>query len=263
MGFESICREARGSEASCMGDKIVAIIQARMASSRLPGKVLKKVDGKSILQILVGRLRRSKIVHSIMVATTEEEQDDVIVEAAGKLEVAYYRGSGDDALQRYVGASKNIKAKFVVRVTADNPLTDPILMDELVKAHLESGADYTHCVGAPLGTSTEVVNSEVLETITSIARAPEYREHVTFYLVDHPELFRIHIVDAEQLGLHYPEYRLTVDTIEDLELMRKLYQSLGDLEVVETEAVIAFLKTHPEIREINAHVEQGVPRSAR
>ena len=211
-------------------DKIVAVVQARMSSTRLPGKVLKEIGGKSILEILVNRLKTSKQIDSIVVATTERAEDDKIVEIAKKLGVEWYRGSEDDVLKRFIGASKAGAGDIIVRVTADNPLTDPVLMDKLIEQHLKNQADYTHYLGAPLGTGVEVVNREILEKIHSVAKAPEYREHVTLYIVDHPEVFTINAVKAEDFGLNYPDLRLTVDTEEDVELMKNLQENLGDLE---------------------------------
>jgi len=244
-------------------DKVVAIIQARMTSSRLPEKVLKKINNKSMLETLINRVGKSEKISSIVVATTEKKKDDIIVKVAKGLGVQYYRGSEYDALSRYINASKVADADVVVRVTADNPLTDPKLMDKLIEAHLENEADYTHCTGAPLGVSVEVVNRDILEKIDSITEGSEYREHVTFYILDHPESFKIHTAKARDFGLDYPSLRLTVDTEEDLALMRKLHESLGDLERVEVREVIEFLNTHPEIREINAHIKQRTPKSAR
>ena len=241
-------------------DKVVAVIQARMGSARLPGKVLKEIGGKSILEILVNRLKSSRRINSIIVATTEGKEDDKIVELARKLGVEWYRGSEDDVLKRFIDASSATNADIIVRVTADNPLTDPELVDELIVAHFKNQADYTHCTGAPLGIGAEVVNKEILEKIAPIAKEPEYTEHVTFYIVDHPELFRIHTIKAEELGLNYPDLRLTVDTEEDLELMRKLQENLGDLERLEIREVIEFLSAHPEIREINAQIKQKIPK---
>lgn len=240
--------------------KIAAIIQARMGSRRLPGKVMREIGGKSMLEILVNRLKRSRQVSSIVVATTEKEEDDKIVEWAEKVGMVCFRGNEDDVLKRFIEASKAMNADIIVRVTADNPLTDPRLVDELIKAHLTSKADYTHCIGAPLGISAEVVNREVLEQIHSMAENAEYREHVTLYIVEHPKLFKIDSVKAEHFSLNYPALRLTVDTEEDLELMRRLQEYLGELERLEIREAVEFLAKHPEIREINAQVEQKMPK---
>jgi spore coat polysaccharide biosynthesis protein SpsF len=237
--------------------KIVAVIQARMGSTRLPGKVLKEIGGQPILGILIKRLRRSRRIDSILVATTEKTEDNGIVDLATKVGVEWYRGSEDDVLKRFIGASRAVKADIVIRVTADNPLTDPELMDSLIEAHLKNGADYTCCEGVILGTGVEVVNRVILEKIYPVARQAEYREHVTYYIYTHPELFKIHTVDFD---LNCPHLRLTVDTEEDLDLMRKLYAGLGKLEGLTVKGIVEFLTAHPEIYEVNAGVKQKMPR---
>jgi spore coat polysaccharide biosynthesis protein SpsF len=237
--------------------KIAAIIQARMGSTRLPGKVLREVGGKPILQILVNRIKRCKQIDSIVIATTEREEDDKIIELAKKLGVKWYRGSEDDVLKRFIDASRAVKADIVIRVTADNPLTDPKWMDSLIEAHLKNRADYTRCTGVILGTAVEVVNRVILEKIYPIAEQAEYREHVTYYIYTHPELFKTHTVD---FGLNCPHLRLTVDTEEDLELMKRLYEGLGKLEGLTVKRIVEFLTAHPEIYEVNAGIEQKIPR---
>jgi len=241
-------------------NKVVAIIQARMASTRLPGKVLKNVNNKSILEIVISRVKMSRRISSIVVATTEKKEDDKIVDIARKCEVDWYRGSENDVLKRFVDASKMADARTIVRITADNPLTDPELIDDLIKAHLKSEADYSHSVGTPLGIGAEVVNKETLEKINFIVNAPEDREHVTLYIKEHPEFFKIQNIKAEAFGLNYPNIRLTVDTEEDLELMRSLHKNLGDLEKLKIKGVIEFLNTHPELSKINAHIKQKIPK---
>ena len=237
--------------------KIVAIIQARMGSTRLPGKVLREVGGKPILQILVNRIKRCKQIDSIAIATTEKEEDDRIIGLAKKLGVEWYRGSENDVLKRYIDASRAVNADIIVRVTADNPLTDPELMDALIEAHLKNRADYTRCTGVILGTAVEVVNRVTLENIYPIAEQAEYREHVTYYILTHPELFKTHTVD---FGLNCPHLRLTVDTEEDLDLMRKLCEGLGKLEGLTVKRIVEFLTAHPEVYEVNARIKQKMPR---
>lgn len=237
--------------------KIVAIIQARMGSTRLPGKVLREVGGKPILEILIKRLRRSRRIDSILVATTEKAEDNGIVDLATKVGVEWYRGSEDDVLKRFIDASRAVNADIVIRVTADNPLTDPELMDSLIEAHLKNRADYTRCTGVILGTAVEVVNRVTLGNVYPIAEQAEYREHVTYYILTHPELFKTHTVD---FGLNYPHLRLTVDTEEDLDLMRKLYEGLGKLEGLSVKRIVEFLTAHPEIYEVNAGIKQKMPR---
>ena len=244
-----------------MGDdmkkrKIVVIIQARMGSKRFPGKVIEKIGDKTLLEILVKRIKNSKLVDDIVIATTYSKRDDTIVKQAEKIDTNWFRGDEEDVLRRYVEASKVFGADIVVRVTADNPLTDTMLMDKLVKRHLEADADYTYCDSVPLGVSVEVINHEILRKIDEKAKQQPDREHVTLYIKLHPEDFKIQKVDS---GLDNADIRLTVDTREDLELMRKIYKNLGDFERLEIRDVITFLKRNPEICKINAQIRQNIP----
>ena len=236
--------------------RVVAIIQARMGSTRLPGKVLKKIGEKSILEIVINRLKKSKFLDEIGVATTIDENDDAIAELSKKIGVKWYRGSEEDVLSRYVEAARAFNADIVVRITADNPLTDPNLMDKLIERHLESDTDYTYCNDAPLGVSTEIINLSALVKADKNAKSQSEREHVTLYVKSHSEDLKIQKVDS---GLDNLDIRLTVDTREDLELMRAIHEKLGELEKLKLENVINFLVQNPSISRINAHIKQKEP----
>lgn len=233
--------------------RVVGIIQARMGSTRLPGKVLKKIGEKTILEILINRLRKSKFLDKIVVATTIDKKDDVIVELSKKIGVKWYRGSEEDVLSRYVEAAMAFNVDIVVRITADNPLTDPNLMDKLIEMHLESDADYTYCNDAPLGVSTEIINLSALEKADKSSKSQWEREHVTPYIKSHSELFKNQSIGSD---FKNQSIRLTVDTREDLKLVRSIYENLGNLEELKTEEVIRFLERHPEICKINAQIKQ-------
>lgn len=238
--------------------RVVAIIQARMGSTRLPDKVLKMVGEKSILEILINRLGKSKFLDEIVVATTIDENDDVIAELSKNIGVKWYRGSEEDVLSRYVEAARAFNADIVVRITADNPLTDPNLMDKLIERNFESDADYTYCNDAPLGVSPEIINLSALEKADKIAKLQSEREHVTIYIKNHPEIFEIQSIES---NFKNRSIRLTVDTIDDLKVMRLIYENLGNLEELKTEEVISLLEIRPEICKINAHVKQKMSKS--
>jgi spore coat polysaccharide biosynthesis protein SpsF len=238
--------------------RVIAIIQARIGSTRLPGKVLKKIGEKSILEILITRLRKTKFLDEIVVATTIDKKDNVIAELSKKIGVQWYRGSEEDVLGRYVEAARAFNADIVVRITADNPLTDLDLMDKLIERHLESDADYTYCNDAPLGVSTEIINLSALEKADKNAKSQSEREHVTPYTKSHSEIFKIQSIES---NFKNQSIRLTVDTIEDLKLMKLIYENLGNLEELKTEEVISFLERHPEFCKINAHVKQKIRNS--
>lgn len=239
-----------------LNEKIVAIIQARMNSSRLPGKVMKTVGGKSILEILVTRLKKSRYLDDIVIATTTKKADDVIEVLSNELDVNCYRGSEENVLKRYIEAAEAFNSDIVVRITSDNPLTDVELMDKLIETHLKMESDYTYCDDTPLGLSSEIINQNILNNLYANTYTPEEREHVTLYIRSHPNDFRIVNFDS---GFLNQDIRLTLDTNADLRLMNSICDNLGDLENLMTEDIIEFLKNNPRICKINEKIQQKTP----
>ena len=233
--------------------RVVAIIQARMGSTRLPGKIIERVGDQSLIEILVNRLKKSKNLDDIVIATTDNKDDDVVEKLCNKKGINYYRGSEEDVLGRYVEASKLYNADVVVRITGDNPLTDVDLVDKLVEAHIQNNAQYTYSLDTPLGVSAEIVDSNVLKDINRKNVLDSEREHVTPYIRYHPENYKIIEINSD---LKNQNIRLTVDTSEDLKLIKTIYEHLGDLENLNTNDIINFLKNHPEFSQINSHIKQ-------
>jgi len=233
--------------------KINAIIQARMGSNRLPGKTLKKVGDKTLLEILIARIKRSKKIDQIIVATTEKEQDDPIIDLAVKLNIKYFRGHEKNVLQRFVETLKVYQSDIIVRLTADNPLTSPKLVDQLIELHIRNKLDYTYGKNIPLGTIAEIINAHTLQGITQEKLDVESKEHVTYYIVNHRDKYKVYFHDFKY---DTPDIRLTVDTKEDFKLMRELYNHLGDLTNLSINEIILFLRSNPEIRKINAGIIQ-------
>jgi spore coat polysaccharide biosynthesis protein SpsF len=236
-----------------LNKKVIVIIQARMGSTRLPGKVMEKIGDKPILEILVNRLKKSKFLDDIVIATTNNQNDDVIERLSHEMSLNCYRGSEEDVLERYVESSEVFNADVIVRVTADNPFTDTDLVDELIDAHLKNSVDYTYCLDTPLGVSAEIINSNVLKDISLKSDIPSEREHVTTYINSHPENYKILNFIS---NIKNQNFRLTVDTEEDLKLIKLIYHYLGDLENLKINEIINFLKTNPECLQINAHIKQ-------
>ncbi len=242
--------------------RVVAVVQARMQSTRLPGKVLKEILGQPLIAYLIERLKRSRRIDELVIATSTEPADDVIAQYCQQLEVAVFRGSETDVLSRYFNSAKAYNADFVVRVCADSPLIDPALVDELLDEFLQvqPACDYlsnTINQSCPLGMNTEVFTFQALEQAHAKAEQPYEREHVTPYLYRHPELFSIHEKHYQpDLG----HVRLTVDTPEDFEMVRLI---LLGLLVAKKEFglpdILAFLNEHPELMKINAHIQQTPP----
>ena len=165
-----------------LNKRVVAIIQARMGSTRLPGKVMQKIGSKPMLGTLISRLKNSKQLDDIVIATTTKNNDDIIEVLSNKMGVGCYRGSEENVLKRYVEAAESFDADLIVRVTSDNPLTDVELMDKLIETHLKTESDYSYCDDTPLGISTEIISTNILNNIDENVTTADEREHVTLYI---------------------------------------------------------------------------------
>lgn len=228
-----------------------------MGSTRLPGKVLARVVGKPLLWHIVTRLRRSNGLDGLILATSTLPQDDVLERFAADLDLSCFRGSESDVLSRYYLAATQWGADVIVRVTGDCPLIDPQIVDRVIDVHRGSGADYTSNTLVrtyPRGLDTEVLTYAALATAYRAAKEDYEREHVTPYIRQHTELFQLQSVEAEG-KLIRPELRLTVDTEEDLRLIRSIYEGLypGD-PLFDTGKVIDFLEKQPEVAQRDKHV---------
>jgi spore coat polysaccharide biosynthesis protein SpsF len=191
------------------------IIQARMGSTRLPGKVLKLIAGKPLLQHVLGRLAQLAYPVTVVVATRDLPQDDSIVQYCQSIGVEVFRGSETDVLDRYYRCACAYRFEHVVRLTADNPFTDIEELQRLIELHLAQGNDYTHSFGSmPLGVGAEVFTFTALERSAHEGHEPHHREHVNEYIQERPEKFRIGVLEIDA-GKRHPELRLTVDTEDD------------------------------------------------
>jgi spore coat polysaccharide biosynthesis protein SpsF len=239
--------------------KRVAIIQARMTSTRLPGKVMLDLDGKPLLVRQLERLERCKALDAICIATTANETDDVLVELARRAGVLAFRGSETDVLSRYLGAAAHTRAELVVRITSDCPLVMPSIVDAVVACALEDPpCDYvsnTQTRRYPRGLDCEAITIAALERTAELANSAPAREHVTWFIHrERPELFtrREVVGDRDDSDL-----RWTIDTPDDLAMMRALWDvaRLGERDATYDE-LVAIARAHPEITALNAGVEQ-------
>ena len=237
--------------------KITAIIQARMGSTRLPGKVLMDLGGKTVLARVVSRLRRAALVNEIVVATTNSAADDAIVRECHQLEVPSFRGSETDVLDRYYEAARVCEDGAIVRITSDCPVVDPQLVDETIRVFHQQCGDCASNVFPrtyPRGLDTEIFTITALEQAWRDAHEPYEREHVTPYFYEHPELFRL----VSQRGqTDYSQYRWTLDTAEDLELLRTIYSRFDDEDDFSWRKVIQLMEHEPELAELNSRVIQN------
>ncbi len=206
--------------------KIVCIVQARVGSTRLPGKVLKTICGKTVLAHDISRLRKVKNIDEIIVATTILEKDDAIVKECEKVKVRYFRGSEEDVLSRYYYAAKEAGADVIVRITSDCPLIDIEVTEKTIEFYLNNSYEYvsnTYERSFPRGFDTEVFSFKLLEKAFKEAKEEIYREHVTTYFWKNPEIFSI---GCYKNDVDYSNYRLTLDTKEDFELIKIIYNKL-------------------------------------
>ena len=211
--------------------KIAAIIQARTSSTRLPGKVLKKLPYNSsitCLEQVIRRLKKSKRLNDIIIATTKEKEDDEIVDIAKKEEVKYFRGSKENVLSRYYFAAKENNIDLIVRMTSDCPCIDAAITDLTIDDHINKMADYTTnslIRTYPHGLDVEVFNFDALEKAYKNATKDYEKEHVTHYINRNPQKFKINIVKAPK-ELYAPDIRVTLDTEEDYALLCAVYDFL-------------------------------------
>jgi spore coat polysaccharide biosynthesis protein SpsF len=239
--------------------KVVAIIQARMGSTRLPGKVMKDLAGDTVLARVVSRTRRSRLLDEVVIATTDKVGDDVIVRECERIAVPVFRGDEADVLDRYYRAAQKFSAEAIVRITSDCPLTDPELVDQHVRRLIDRWDEVDFVTNMsqqsyPLGLAVEALPMDVLTRMHRLSDTPELKEHVTTMAYAEPRLFRIdNICHSEDLS----QMRWTVDTREDLELVRLIFKHFGT-DDFSWGQILPLLDRHPEWVEINRHIPQKI-----
>lgn len=235
----------------------VAIVQARMGSTRLPGKSLMLVAGKPMLVHVLQRLGASRRVDQIVVATSTAPGNEAIMQLAREMGVQDFAGSEEDVLDRYYQAARAARACTVIRITGDCPLIDPSVVDHAVALFLETGADYLRTSEFPRGLDTEVFSFHNLQRAWKETTRDYEREHVTPYFYRNPEKFNLKELVATE-PIRRPELRLCVDTEEDLALVREIFARLyvPPGRIFTTEEVIAALDKEPRLKQINARVVQ-------
>lgn len=236
--------------------KVVAVIQARMGSTRLPGKVLKDLCGDTVLARTVSRARRAVLLTDIVIATTTTLADDAIVLESQRLGCNVFRGSEQDVLDRYYCAAQESKADVVVRITSDCPLIDPEVSDRTIRAFLNGDADYASNVldrTYPRGLDTEVMSFSALEIAWRDAREPFQREHVTPFLHQNPQRFKLLSVTGDE---DYSHHRWTLDVPEDLKFLRAVYSRRVDANDLSWRDVLGILEREPQLVSINRNIKQ-------
>lgn len=237
--------------------RIVAIIQARMGSARLPGKVLMPIEGRPLLSYVVHRAGLCPLIDQVVVATSDQSADDPVAAYCDHEGIACFRGSLEDVLHRYAGAVKKYDADAVVRITGDCPLIDPDIIGHVIEKFRGGEYDYVSNVLTrtyPRGLDTEILRRETIERLDGNAGLlPDDREHVVLFIRNHPEDFRLGSVSS---AANHSDLRWTVDTPADLELIRAIYAYFKGDERISWTKVLDAYKKHPEWREINRDVPQ-------
>ncbi len=244
------------------------IVEARMRSSRLPGKVLLPAAGKPLLGHMIERLRRIKHVRHIIIASTVDPANLCIEELAGDLNVPYFKGEEIDVLKRVLRTAQQFETEIIVEITGDNPLIDPEISSAVIEAFLERehSIDYAsndvghHRQGFdltfPFGFSTKVFKTSVLEKVGRLARHPLDREHVVNYLVKNAKLSKLYNLRASGV-MKRPELRLTLDTPEDYRVIKGVFEALYQKEpAFGAKDILNFLDNKPELRDANKHIVQ-------
>ena len=243
--------------------RIVCIVEARFASTRLPGKVLLPIVGKPMLALMIERLQRARTIDEIVIATSANPADDAIALLATDMGAHVFRGSEEDVLDRVVKAAQSRNADIIVETTGDCPLIDPGIVDKVVGDFLMGGADFVSNVlphTTPRGTDVRVFWAKDLAEINVRSQDPADHEHVSLHFWEHPERFRCRNVETD-LPEAAAHLRLTVDESADLELVREVYQRLYSSNPAFTLAdVLQLLDQQPGLAAINRHTPQKAVR---
>lgn len=244
------------------GKKIVATVECRMTSSRLPGKVMMTSCGKPMLEHLVERLRRVERIDQIVFATTEHGTDDCIEALAERLDVGCFRGSEDDVLSRVLGAAEKYDGELIVEITGDCPLIDPGIVAQTIDLYMLNQCDYAaNCLvpSYPVGMDTQVFSTDLLRLADREGHLPDDREHVSWFFVRNPERFRLLMLPAPP-ELRWPELRLTLDEMADFELINALFERLYPLNPGFSCAdMLDCLRRENALQRLNEHVVQRHP----
>ena len=239
--------------------RIVATIEARMTSTRLPGKVMLQVLGKPMLHYLVERLKKVPSIDEIILATTVNSDDDILVEFAKEENIKYFRGSEEDVMLRVVEAADSVGADIVVEITGDCPIIDPQIVEQTILMYRANNADYVsngHVRSFPDGMDTQVFTLDVLKKSLSMTNELLDHEHVTLHIRDNPKLFtKINFIAPPELN--WPELGLTLDERHDYNLLKIIIEHFSQKSILfSCLDVVRFLRNRPDLVAINNNVHR-------
>ncbi|MBI3601351.1 MAG: glycosyltransferase family protein [Candidatus Omnitrophica bacterium] len=237
--------------------KFVASIEARVGSTRLPAKVLREIMGRSMLELMIERVKKARRIDEIIVATSVNPKDDVLEQLALRMGVKCYRGSEEDVLSRVLEAVKSVAGDHIIELWGDTPLIDPAIIDDAVRYYQDNDFD---CVGTdkgyPWGMSILIFPTAILEEVHGITNDPVDRENVSNYIYEHPQRYTISNLPCPR-HLYRPEVRLTVDEGPDFEFVSRIFEALHpNNPYFDTQNILMFLDAHPELLEINKTIKQ-------
>jgi spore coat polysaccharide biosynthesis protein SpsF len=233
-------------------ENVGIVVQARTGSTRLPNKMVMVIEGKTLFEHIIERLKYTRYKENIVLATTDKDRDDILVDLSNKLGIKNFRGPEDDVLARFLGATKTYNLDIIVRVCADNPFIDPEGIDKLVDYLKETKADHVdsyHEKGWPSGAGAEAITRDALFRIDDLTKDLKYREHVTLFARDpaNADRFITKKLDAPEEILR-PKLKLSVDTQDDLEAARRVYKILYQPgKIIPLKSMVKLTDDHPEI----------------
>ncbi len=240
--------------------KLIAVVQARMGSSRLPNKVMKEICGKPMLFLMLERLQHAKKIDDIVIATSTEKSDDAIADFAHKNNFLFFRGSELDCLDRHYQVGVKFGADFIAKITPDCPLIDPVIVDKVLDFFIKNSDKYDYVSNAhppsyPDGLDVEIFHMSSLKKAWKEVKTIQEREHTTTYIWSHPEIFRLGNVKMPGKKSLFMQERWTVDYLEDFEFVKLIYENLyNDGRIFLMDEILEFLNKRRDIWEINHHL---------
>ncbi len=239
------------------GKKIGITIEARMNSTRFPGKILELLHGKPMLARMIGRLKNVKLVDVIVLATTDQPEDSPVVDLAKEMGIGYYQGSSEDVLDRVLKAAQKYEIDLIVETCGDCPVVDPGIIDMQIHTFLDNNVDYVGChlvKTFPLGLDAKLFTTKTLEEVASLTTDPPDRENVSLYIYEHPERYKLLNIEAEG-RYRRPDLRLVVDYKEDLHLIEIIYKELYDKNpCFDYGDILSLFEHQPDLLRINNRV---------
>ncbi len=240
--------------------RVIVVVQARMGSTRLPGKVMKLICNKPLIELMLERLSKSELIDEIVVATTNLNEDDVIFDWAKKSNYPVLRGSELDCLDRHYQVGKKFGAKFIAKITPDCPFIDPEIVDKVIEYFLKHSDEFDyvsngHPPSYPDGLDLEIMHLSTLEIAWNNSVDPIEREHTTTHIWNHPEIFRIGNVQMPGGKNLFMTQRWTLDYPEDFEFTKQIYENLyQNGNIFSMDEILQFLANRPDISKINSHL---------